>query len=84
MAARILSCSSRHTWKEGEDAEDHGDSADNIKQWTDPHYNIRVRTGCRRSQSLEGNRKSSDGGRRSNMVCRKEEMDTQHIHLGLT
>ena len=32
-----------------------------------------VRTGCRRSQPLETARQSSDGGRRSYVICRKEE-----------
>ena len=37
---------------------------------------ITVRTGCRRSQPLETAHQSSDGGRRSYVICRKEE------HLG--
>ena len=43
---------------------------DSIKQWT---HNITVRTGCRRPQPMETTRQSSDGGRRSHMICRKEE-----------
>ena len=39
----------------------------------DKNDNITVRTDCRRPQSLEGNRQSSDGGQRSNMICRREE-----------
>ena len=30
---------------------------------------ITLRTGCRRSQSLETTRQSSDGGQRSHMIC---------------
>ena len=35
--------------------------------------NITVRTGCRRSQSLETSRQSSDGGQRSHMICQKKK-----------
>ena len=43
-------------------------------QAVDKNYNITVRTGCRRPKSLERSRQSSDGGQRSNMICRKEEV----------
>ena len=46
-------------------------------QAEDKNNNITVRTGCRRPQSLEGNRQSSDAGQQSNMICRNEE-DTAH------
>ena len=42
-------------------------------QAVDRNENITVRTGCRRPQSLEGNCQPSDGGQRSDMMCRKEE-----------
>ena len=42
-------------------------------QTVDTINDIRVRTGCRRSQPLETAHQSSDGGRRSYVICRKEE-----------
>ena len=42
-------------------------------QTVDTINDITVRTGCRRSQPLETSRQSSDGGRRSYVICRKEE-----------
>ena len=42
-------------------------------QTVDTINDITVRTGCRRSQPLETVRQSSDGGRRSYVICRKEE-----------
>ena len=39
--------------------------------------NITVRMSCRRQQSLEGNRLSSDDGQLSNMICRNEK-DAAH------
>ena len=42
-------------------------------QTMDTINNITVRKGCRRSQPMETTRQSSDGGRRSHMICRKEE-----------
>ena len=42
-------------------------------QTVDTINDITVRMGCRSSQPLETTRQSSDGGRRSHMICRKEE-----------
>ena len=58
---------------------------DGENQSVDTNGNITARTGCRRSQSLEGNRQSGDGAIRSNKIqpdriikrkysCRKYEL----------
>ena len=49
---------------------------DKINHWI-KNNNITVCTSCRRQQSLEGNRQSSDDGQLSNMICRNEE-DAAH------
>ena len=49
-------------------------------QTVDTSNDITVRTGCRRSQPLETARRSSDGGRRLYVICRKEE-EVQHMHV---
>ena len=48
-----------------------------LHQSVDLNNNITVRTSCRRPQSLEGNRQSSDAGQQSKMICRNEK-DTVH------
>ena len=42
-------------------------------QTVDKNDIITGHTGCRKPQSLEGNRQPSDDGQRSIMICRKEE-----------
>ena len=42
-------------------------------QAVDKNNNITVCACCRRPQSLEGIRQSSDAGQQSNMICRNEE-----------
>ena len=51
-------------------------------QTVDTINDITVRTGCRRSQPLETAHQSSDGGRRSYVICRKEEDPTHAICEG--
>ena len=48
-------------------------------QTVDTINDITVRTGCRRSQPLETAHQSSDGGRRSYVICRKEEEPLNYV-----